>query len=200
MNNRQDLSAIANNYANKTDSEIIYIATQNAKGLKPGVFEIIEKELIKRNLNLNYLEGIKAQNKQYTLKEINELSLKLRSLPCPLCGNKTSKLNGTVLHTVKSFIILTTHKKEPIVACPDCLDKKSQESINSTALLGWWGFPWGLIKTPYYIYNNIKSKKQNRNSESNQALIGFTLENVGQIESYKEDTEKLKQLLKNYGN
>ena len=76
------------------------------------------------------------------------------------------------------------------------MDKKNKESIISTALLGWWGIPWGILKTPFYIYNNIKSKKQNRIAEPNETLLSFTLENIGQIETYKEDTEKLKQIIK----
>ena len=106
-----DLKDIANNYSKKTDSELIYIATQKASGLRPGVIEIIEDELKKRNLNLNILDGVKAQNKEYSIEEINELSKKLRDLPCPLCGDKTSKLNGTI--TV-SYTHLDVYKRQQI--------------------------------------------------------------------------------------
>lgn len=196
MSNGYDLKDIAERYSKKTDSEIIYAATQNATGLRPGVLEIIEDEIKKRNLDLNILEGARAQNREYSLAEITELSQKIRNLPCPLCGSKTLKLNGTVMHTVKSFILFSSFRKEPIIACPDCLDKKNQESITSTVLLGWWGFPWGIIKTPIYIYYNIKAKKENRNTEPNEILLGFILQNIGQIETYKNDTEKLKQIIR----
>jgi DNA-directed RNA polymerase subunit RPC12/RpoP len=196
MSNGYDLKDIAEHYSKKSDADIIHIATQNAAGLRPGVLEIIEAEIKKRNLDPNVLEGAKAQNREYSLEEINELSQKLRILPCPLCGSKTAKLNGTILHTVKSFIFFSTFRKEPIIACPDCLDKKNQESIVSTALLGWWGIPSGILKTPIYIYNNINAKKENRITESNGTLLGFTLQNIGQIETYKEDTEKLKLIIK----
>jgi len=195
MGSAFDLKDIETYYSKKTDSEIIYIATENARGLRPGVLEIIENEIIKRNLNPSILEGAKAQNREYTLEEITELSEKIRNLPCPMCSNKTVKLNGTVMHTAKSFIFFSTFRKEPIVACPDCLDKKNQESIVSTALLGWWGFPWGFFKTPFYIYYNIKAKRQNRISESNETLLGFTFQNVGEIVTYKEDAEKLKRVI-----
>ena len=46
------------------------------------------------------------------------------------------------------------------------------------------------------IYNNIKEKKQNRISEPNETLLSFTLENIGQIVTYKDDTQKLKQIIK----
>jgi hypothetical protein len=196
MSNGYDLKDIAEFYSKKTDSQLIHIATEKAQGLKPGVLEIIETEIKKRNLNPNILEGAKAQNREYSLEEITELSQKLRSLPCPLCGSKTAKLNATIMHTAKSFIFFSFFRKEPIIGCPDCLDKKNQESITSSALLGWWGIPWGILKTPFYIYNNIKEKKQNRISQPNETLIGFTIENIGQIVTYKDDTEKLKQIIR----
>ena len=74
--------------------------------------------------------------------------------------------------------------------------KKNIDSIKSTFLLGWWGLPEGLLKTPLYIYANFQSKKQNRDKDSNEALIIFTHQNIGQIESYKNDNEKLMQILK----
>lgn len=196
MSNGYDLKDIAEHYAKKSDSDILHLATQNAAGLRPGVLEIIENEIQKRNLDPNLLEGAKAQNRVYSFEEINELSQKLRSLPCPVCGSTAAKLNGTILHTVKSFIFFSSFRKEPIIACPDCLDKKNQEAIVSTALLGWWGIPWGILKTPIYIYHNSKAKKENRVGASNGTLLGFTQQHVGQIETYKNDTEKLKQILK----
>lgn len=191
-----DLKDIAENYSRKTDSELIHIATENAQGLRPGVLEIIENEIKKRNLNPNILEGAKAQNREYSPEEIRELSQILRTLPCPLCENKTVKLNATVMHTAKSFVFFSTFRKEPIIGCPDCLDKKNQDSIISTALLGWWGIPWGILKTPVYIYNNIKEKEYNHISEPNETLLSFTMLNIGQIETYKDDPEKLRQIIR----
>ena len=196
MSNGFDLKDIAEYYSKKSDSELIEIATEKATGLRLGVMEIIENEIIKRNLNLNILEGVKAQKKEYSLEEITELSQILRSLPCPLCGSKTAKLNGTIMHTAKSFIVFSFFRKEPIIGCPNCLDQKNKEAITSSALLGWWGIPAGILKTPFYIYNNLQEKKQNRISEPNQTLLNFTLENIGQIETYKDDTEKLKKIIK----
>ena len=74
MSSGFDLKDIADYYSKKTDSEIIYIATENARGLRLGVLEIIENEIIKRNLNPNILDGAKAQNRQFTLDEITEIS------------------------------------------------------------------------------------------------------------------------------
>jgi hypothetical protein len=191
-----DLKDIAEYYSKKSDSELIEIATEKAKGLRPGVFEIIENEIIKRKLNLNILKGVKAQNNEYSLKKIKELSQILRNLSCPLCGNKTAKLNGTIMHTAKSFLFFSFFRKESIIGCPNCLDQKNKEAITSCALLGWWGIPEGILKTPFYIYYNLQEKKQNRISEPNQTLLNFISENIGQIETYKNDVEKLKKIIK----
>jgi len=191
-----DIEDIARNYERMPDHEIIRIATTDARGLRPEVFGIIENEIRKRNLDPDLLKGAIAQNKEYTKDEIEYYSKLLQNLPCPICGNATSKLNGTLSYTVKSFILFTSYRADPSIGCPDCLDKKNNDAILSTALLGWWGLPWGLIKTPVYIYRNITAKKQNRVSHSNDTLLGFTLMNIGEIETYKDDKEKLKKIIK----
>lgn len=191
-----DIKDIEKNYERMSDSEIIRIATTDAYGLRPEVFGIIENEINKRNLNPDILKGAIAQNKKYSTEEIESYSKLLRDLQCPLCENTKEKLNGTISHTVKSFIFFTSYRMDPIIACPDCLDKKNNNAIFSTALLGWWGIPWGLLKTPTYIYRNFKAKKQNRVDNSNDTLLSYTLENIGEIETYKADNEKLKNIIR----
>ncbi len=195
-----DIKRIEENYQRMSDNEIIRIATTDARGLRPEVFGIIENEIKKRNLDPNILQGAIAQNKKYSLSEVEQYSKLLRDLPCPICGNTHEKLNGTISHTVKSFIIFTTYGTEPTIACPDCLDKKNDDAILSSALLGWWGFPWGFFKTPIYIYRNYKAKKDNRLDTSNNTLLSYTLGNIGEIETYKDNKEKLKDIIKRRNN
>ncbi len=190
-----DIKRIEENYQRMSDDQIIKIATTDARGLRPEVYGIIENEIKKRNLNPNILQGAIAQNKEHSLAEVEQYSKLLRDLPCPICGNTHEKLNGTISHTVKSFIIFTTYGTEPTIACPDCLDKKNDDAILSTALLGWWGVPWGFFKTPIYIYRNYKAKKDNRLDTSNNTLLSYTLGNIGEIETYKDDKEKLKDII-----
>ena len=191
-----DIEDIRRHYEKMSDSQFILILTTNAHGIRPEVFEIIEKEIEKRNLNPNLLEGVLAQNKQYSLEEIESYSRLIRELACPICGAENSKLNGTFLHTVKSFILFTSSLEEVIIACPDCLDKKNNNAMISTVFLGWWSIPWGFLKTPLYIYRNYKEKKENRLKESNNALTAFVLEHIGEIEAYKDDKEQLQYIIK----
>jgi hypothetical protein len=191
-----DINNIAEYYSKMRDQELIRVATQNAKGLRPEVFGIIENEIKKRNLNPDILKGALAQNKEYSIEEIENYSKLLRDLPCPICGNTDEKLNGTISHTVKSFIIFTTYGTEATIACPNCLDKKNNNAMISTLLLGWWGLPWGVFKTPIYIYRNYKAKQENRIDTSNNTLLSYTLRHIGEIETYKTDNEKLKEIIK----
>ncbi len=190
-----DINNIAEYYSRMSDQELIRVSTQDARGLRPEVFEVIEKEIKKRNLNPDLLKGALAQNKEYTIEELEKYSEKLRKLACPICGQTEQKLNGTIAHIVKSFLIFTTYKTEPFIACPRCLDKKNNDALISSAILGWWGIPWGILKTPAYIYRNVKAKEQNHIDNSNNTMLSFTLSNIGEIETYGEDKNKMAKLI-----
>ncbi|WP_320814166.1 hypothetical protein [Flavobacterium sp.] len=190
-----DLKQIEKNYSLKEDYEIERIATSKSHGLRPEVYQIIENEIKKRSLNPNLLQGVIAQNREYSIDEIIEFSRVLRCLPCPYCGSKAKKLNGVFIYKIKSFILFTYTEVKKYVACSECLDSKCTKAIVSNLFLGWWGFPMGLIKTPFYIYKNFNSKSNHRISNSNDALISFVESNIGYIESYKDDEVKLKTLI-----
>ncbi len=191
-----DIDNIAEYYSRMRDQELIRVATQDARGLRPEVFDIIEKEIKKRNLNPDLLKGAIAQNKEYSIEELEKHAEKLRELPCPICGQTEQKLNGTIAHSVMSFLVFTTTKAEPFIACPQCLDKKNNNAMISSALLGWWGIPWGLLKTPTYIYRNIKAKKQNHSDNSNDTMLSFTLSNIGELETFGNNNIKMTELIK----
>jgi len=193
-----DLEDIRKHYERMSDSQLMLVLTTNARGIRPEVFEIIEKELKKRKLDPNLLDGVLAQNKEYSLEEIESYSELLRELPCPICKRKERKLNGTIRYTVTSFILFSSSLKEVIIACPDCLNKENKKGIISTALLGWWAIPWGFLKTPLYIYRNFKAKKENGLRNANNTLKAFTLEHIGEIETYKQDEKMLSYIIENY--
>lgn len=190
-----DIKQIQKNYELKEDFEIERIATSNSKGLRPEVYEIIENEIKKRNLNPNLLNGVISQNRVYSLDELKLYSDYLRNLSCPKCKNKTQKLNGTISYTIKSFILITSKETKTSIACPSCLIKKNNEAILICVLLGWWSIPLGLLQTPYYIFKNFNSKKQTKSKEPNFALLNFVNNNIGYIESYKDDIDKLIKII-----
>jgi hypothetical protein len=96
---------------------------------------------------------------------------------------------------VMSFILITHRKKKFIIAYPDCLDKANNDALTKTALLGWWGLPWGIIRTIQALISNSKMKKQNRLSDANKLLLAFVEKRVGLIEINKNSPEYLQLMI-----
>lgn len=190
-----DIKNIVESYARMSDRELEISATRNSAGLRPEVIEIIKNELIKRKMNFDILYGVMVQNSKLSMQDILKYAYILRTIPCPYCRNPNKKINATVTHTVQSFLIVTTSKKAIKIGCPDCLEKQNNDAILSSAILGWWGFPWGIIKTPIYIWRNFQEKKQNYLDTPNNTFLSFILSRIGEIETYKNDKLKLNEII-----
>jgi len=73
---------------------------------------------------------------------------------CPQCGGR-----GPVdVHTgyrVWSAIALTSWVNTPRVVCRSCGVRGQLGDALFSLLLGWWGFPWGLVMTPVQIVRDV---------------------------------------------
>lgn len=96
---------------------------------------------------------------------------------------------------VMSFVFFTQYSRTLKIGCPRCLDRASNSALVKTTLLGWWGIPWGLIRTIQAMGHNIKSKRTNHLDTPNDYLRSFILSKVGQFETYKDNKEKLQQII-----
>lgn len=190
-----DIQFVRENYQRLTDDELIRVATQDAAGLTTEAQEVVKEEIERRNLDTNIIKGVAAQNKNYTVQEIDTYCDIVQKLNCPVCQSSSQKLNATLTGEVVSFIFFTQYKKKIKVACPNCLDKASNSALTKTATLGWWGIPWGVIRTPQAIALNLKSKRTNHLQGHNNYLRSFTLSVIGELETYKDNKEKLQQIL-----
>jgi hypothetical protein len=195
MSDGIDIQFVRDNYQRMSDDELIRVATQDAAGLTAEAQEVVKDEIEKRGLDKNIINGVQAQNRAYTIAEIDQYCEVVRDLNCPTCGSSASKLNGTLISEVMSFIVFTQYTKKLKIACSDCLDKANSNALAKTAALGWWGIPWGIVRTVQAIEQNIRSKKTNHSSESNNFLRSFVLAKVGQFETYKRNPEKLQEII-----
>jgi len=191
-----DIKFVQEKYQRMSDDELIRIATQDAYGLTPEAMDVVKAEIQKRGFNENINKGLEAQNKEYTIEEINAYCDLVRNLSCPICGSSTERLNATLTGEVMSFVLFTNYNKKIKVGCPSCLDKANNNALKKTAILGWWGFPWGIIRTPQAIALNLKSMRTNHLHEHNDYLRSFALSALGELETYKDNKEKLIQVLK----
>ena len=131
-----NIKFVQERYQNMPDKELIRIATQDAYGLTPEAMEVVKAEIQKRNLDKNMAKGIEAQNKTYSIEEVDTYCNIISKLSCPSCGNTTERLNATLTAEVMSFIFFTTYQKKIKVGCPHCLDKANNNALTKTALLG----------------------------------------------------------------
>lgn len=190
-----DIKFVQETYQRMSDDELIRIATQDAYGLTPEAIEVVKAEIKKRGLDQNIAKGVEAQNKTYTVEEIDTYCDIVSKLSCPICDNSRERINATMTSEVMSLIFFTTYNKKIKVGCPHCLDKANSNALTKTALLGWWGIPWGIIRTPQAIALNLKSKRTNHLQDHNNYLRSFTLSVIGELETYKGNKEKLQQIL-----
>jgi predicted nucleic-acid-binding Zn-ribbon protein len=190
-----DTQFVREHYQKLTDAELVQAVTTDAAGLTSEAIEIVKEEIAKRNLSTSLIKGMEAQNRSFTIEEIDHYCNLIRQLDCPACGSSQTALNGTMTSEVTSFVFFTQHTKKIKIACPNCLDKANSAALTKTALLGWWGVPWGIIRSIKAISQNIKSKRSNHNNTPNHFLRSYTLSKIGELETYKDNKEKLQQLI-----
>jgi hypothetical protein len=184
-----DIEQIKKNYANFEDYKIEHLAKNEAAGLEPDVIPILIEEIKKRGLDSDLIKGIEAQTKELTESELTELKSKIANLPCPDCGAKNTPLIGTLIRTVKSFIVLTSYKKVPVITCETCANKRRKNAMISTFLLGWWGIPFGIFRTPIALIQTLIDKNK-RVEISDGILTVFAVENIGEIKTnWDKETE-----------
>ncbi|HEY8782897.1 MAG TPA: hypothetical protein VIM16_14830 [Mucilaginibacter sp.] len=190
-----NIEELRKNYESFADEKLIRVATEDATGLRPEALELLKQIIKERGLSQSVTKGIDAQFKKIDEKTLLEYCELLRRLPCPICNSEYDKLNATITGTVISFIVMTSYRKEIKIACPTCLDKQNNNAMIKSALLGWWGLPWGVVRTPKALLFNNKMKKQNHRSEANDVLKAFVLERVGRIEASRNNQEGLNDII-----
>lgn len=74
---------------------------------------------------------------------------------CSACRKVTAQPRYAIFYEVKSFIFVTTRTPIQGIFCSACAEKKALRATAITWVLGWWGFPWGLIYSLHAIFVNL---------------------------------------------
>ncbi|MEO1999580.1 MAG: hypothetical protein ABGZ17_30415 [Planctomycetaceae bacterium] len=74
--------------------------------------------------------------------------------PCPICQGD-GPVDAHNVHSIWSALWLTQWKTVPTIGCRSCGSKAQLRGALFSSLLGWWGFPWGVIVTPIQILRNF---------------------------------------------
>lgn len=103
-----------------------------------------------------------CQRKGYSLAAINQIPedylreqvSTLHRGSCPRChGN--GPVDVYTSHRVWSALMLTSWRSRPHICCRKCGRIEQMKDTLFSLLLGWWGFPWGLIMTPIQVVRNL---------------------------------------------
>ncbi len=72
----------------------------------------------------------------------------------PGCGGR-GPVDVSVAYKVWSMILMTQWSSVAQISCRSCGRKSQAWYLFYSLVVGWWGFPWGLIMTPIQIVRNI---------------------------------------------
>lgn len=91
---------------------------------------------------------------------------------CPIC-NGSGPIDIHLSYRVYSVIFFTSWKTKQNICCRECAKKSQIGDAVYSFLLGWWGFPLGIIITPIQIVRNILAilKGPDQTWSSNQLRI-----------------------------
>jgi hypothetical protein len=99
------------------------------------------------------------------------VATQIRNSDCPKCKGP-GPIDIHVSHVCYSFIFLTQRKSTPALCCKKCGTQSQTTALIITALVGWWGIPWGLIYTPMQIAQNISGMSAS-DTEPSEALLRY---------------------------
>jgi len=73
---------------------------------------------------------------------------------CPKCKGQ-GPVDVHISYRVYSAVFYTSWSSRSHLCCKSCGIKTQLSDTFFSLLLGWWGFPWGLIMTPVQVARNI---------------------------------------------
>ena len=88
-------------------------------------------------------------------QEILKHATEIRNGPCPACLRQEGGIELRKCYWVWSAVLFTRYGTSPKFCCKKCGTKANLLAIVSCSILGWWGFPFGLLLTPIYIISNV---------------------------------------------
>lgn len=101
---------------------------------------------------------------------VREHALSIRQGACPQCRKTGSAVDMRTEHWVWSAVLFTKYGRRTVLSCRDCGRRRNLQALGKCVLLGWWGFPFGLLITPYKIVANLGEMLRKDREEPSDAL------------------------------
>jgi len=184
-------------YSKFTDAQLLKLYTHERHELVEGALPVLEVVINERGLQQQQEEMTKVTDNldPATIQRYFDL---LSDQACPYCGSKREKLQAILVSKTMSFIIFTSYTRDLYIGCSNCLKSKSANGSITSGLLGWWGIPWGPIRSIQSLAQNALMNKRLKN-EDDEILLSYVLDNVHLIELNKNDPDELARLIRTSG-
>jgi hypothetical protein len=118
--------------------------------------------------------GLLARAKQVPDETVREQVWKTHQGMCPKCGGP-GPVDVYTSHRVWSAVLLTRWTSTPQISCRGCGRKSQWTGVGFSLVLGWWGFPWGLIMTPIQIGRNLAGIGQSADASTPSPALEKTV-------------------------
>jgi hypothetical protein len=86
--------------------------------------------------------------------ELDRLVQAIHQGDCPRCG-RHGPVDMHKAYRVWSALVLTSWSSSPALSCKSCATKRQAGALLFSGVLGWWGFPWGIVMTPVQVVRNL---------------------------------------------
>jgi hypothetical protein len=172
---QMDRQAFAEHYRQLSDERLEHLAMAESSELVPEAMAALHDELQRRGLGA-VIERAEAQQ-----HEIEVLVESIRRAPCPHCRSTARKLNALKIGSAVSMVILTFYDAKVLIACPPCLARAARQANTTSMLLGWWGFPWGPIRTIQAMQEADRALARAEQAEPTEELLEYVQTNADQI-------------------
>jgi len=176
-----DRIEIVDNYRRMPDHTIRQIVLYEVRELMPEGVDALRIVLGERGISRDFLVAIDGQLAEFSVEKYSELIHWFRMSKCPRCRESETLLNAATPVKVSSFVFATTESKDVIVGCRQCLLAAVRRALIQTLLLGWWGIPWGLIRTLGAVTENDFWRRRVDEPEPTDEFIAYVYENLGRL-------------------
>ncbi len=182
-------------YLQKSDEELIDLFLIDFHNLNEEAQGTLEEVLRERDLHekVTFLQGL---YENLSDEQLQRYAQALSALPCPSCNGTDEALTAGFSSAAFSILVFTNYEKRFLISCPTCLRKRTTRATVSSLLFGWWGIPWGPIRTIQALVNNAKVSQYLPNHEPNEWLQAFALQNLHRIELGKDEPQRLRDLIR----
>ena len=181
-----DIELVRGHYSRMHDDQLMRIAKYEMESLDAEVRPVVWDEVEKRGLTDEVLGVVQALQVPLGPAETEELVDRIRKLACPECGRSGLGLTAGWIRVVRSYVFITQNDRYTLIACQECLRSAQKRQFRLNVLLGWWGFPMGVVRTPMAIAGHYED--QNRPERADREIMAeFVIQNVGEIRAHLDD-------------